>query len=159
MATKRSVIEALFKEGKKIGEITETTGFSYGYVGNIISDIRCPGTLARTRKNYEKSGRRREAKQNWKKLHPILRSKYRKNMFNAHQDATRPLAVNSRQEWTIRDIEYLEQYGSTKTVRQMALDLRRSFASVQTKAFKMGIDLRGDKMGANAARFVGIYKK
>ena len=56
------------------------------------------------------------------------------------------------------EIDFLEKNAATMTIRQLALALKRTYMGVQLKAHRMSIDLRGNKMGANAGKFREIYQ-
>ncbi|OGF61641.1 hypothetical protein A2662_00065 [Candidatus Giovannonibacteria bacterium RIFCSPHIGHO2_01_FULL_45_33] len=123
--TKREQIELLLKEGKKPREIHEINGFSLNYAYTVS-----------TRVNY-----------------PDIRAKHRKNMQNAHAEATVPHATRSHRQWNQNEKIFLLKNGKNMRIRDLAIALGRTYYAVQMYACKQGIDLRGDKMGANANRF------
>ena len=77
----------------------------------------------------------------------------KKAVIRCHQEVTKPLAKKDRQEWTLQDIEYLKIYGAVKCIRELALDLGRTYVAVQNAGHRFRIDMRGNKMGINAQRF------
>lgn len=165
--TKRTRIEEIYKEGKGPREIHEITGFSYGYISNVIAEIRHPGTYNEARNRWlarggkKAAGRpetRRANKKRWKIRHPEKRADHDRQLATTHQNATLPSAARRYREWTLAEFEYLKNNGKTKSSRQLALELGRTYFAVRDAAHKFGINLRGNKMGANANRFRGTYK-
>lgn len=173
--TKKKRIDDLFKQGNKAQEIREITGFSLRYIYNIISDINNPGILAKRERKYLGSLRgietkrkstkkwrksniesvrksRRKSNKNWKKNHKDTWAKLMKLNKIRHAVATRPHATNHRQEWTMREIEFLQTHGQSKTVRQIALDLGRTHNAINCAAYKHKIDMRGDKTTTPSSR-------
>lgn len=159
---RRAVIERLWKEGDDQKTIVEKTGYSYRYVSNILWDLRNPGALKNATDRYvAKHGQSKtspELNKQWKKANPEKVKRYKLENFSAHQNRTLDRAENHYNRWTTKDIEYLETHGASKTIEELALELKRTYSSIQGMAFKCGISLRGDKMGGGGARFRNAYK-
>jgi len=151
--SKRQQIEAFLKEGKSYREIATIIGSSRSCVANVAADLRT-GAITFASRRYGTSEKVKERKRKSPK-----RQLYRRKMLNLHQDQTRPLVSNNRQEWTTKDLEYLERYGKEQTIHELALKLGRSYLAIQMSAVKHGIDLRGNKVGVGSARFRGSYNK
>lgn len=162
--TKRARIEALAREGKTKEEICEITDFSRGYVSNVLCDIRHPGLLRAAQSRWaEKTGWRssraaREARRQWRKEHRKDAAEHRRRTRTGHQKATLPLAQKRGQDWTPDEIWFLKKHGATMTIRQLALALGRTYVGVQLKTRRIGLDLRGEKMGAGAQYFKNGYR-
>ncbi|MBI2670204.1 MAG: hypothetical protein HYX20_03615 [Candidatus Yanofskybacteria bacterium] len=154
--TKRQQIAALLKEGLNYKEIAERIRSSYQYVANIAMDLRHPSCLSASISKFRQKypERRRE----WLKKNPEIKSKERKKILDFHQNITRPLAKNHWQRWTIKEIEFLEQHGKSMSIHELAIELGRTYMAVQMAANRFDIDLRGNKVGAGAAMFVGSYR-
>lgn len=153
--TKREQIAALLKENKNYEEIAVLVGSTRGYVSNIAMDLKRPGCLYVSVCGWNKRNPGRLRK--YRKNNPEKISRLRKIILDFHQQRTKTTAHNHHKSWTTKDMEYLEQYGKEKTIHELALELGRSYMGVQMFAFRMGIDLRGDKVGAGATRFIGAY--
>ena len=166
---KRASIEDLFKQGKKAKEIKEITGFSIKYIYNILLDISNPGILAKHDRDYNRSPKgieynrrrqkspkgiecRRKCTKKWRKNNKDAWSKIMKSNRIRHAMATRPNATNHRQEWTVREIEYLQMHGQTKTMIQIALHLGRTYSAINNAAQKYKIDMRGEKTKTPSSR-------
>ena len=162
--TKKAQIETLFREGKALGEIKSLTGFSRGYISNVLCNIRRPGLLRVAQDRWvEKSGwrsspRARQARKMWRKNHRMEAAEHRRRMRRGHQKATLPTAQKHAQFWTPDEIYFLEKHGGTMTIRQTAIALGRTYVGVQLKARRMGFDLRGQKIGAGAGYFKASYR-
>ena len=155
--TKKQAIEDLARQGKGKIEIAALTGYSRPYIKNVIEEMRKPGVLRKRREKWlAKFGSITQYRQTTEGGRNIIKRGGRALRAN-HYNATRPSARNHGKQWTTREIEHLEQHGKEKSIRQLALDLGRTYRSVQSAANKFGIDLRGDKMGANGNKFKEIY--
>ncbi|MDO8560634.1 MAG: hypothetical protein Q7R91_00245 [bacterium] len=159
--TKKTRIEDLHRRGETIGEIHAITGFSRGYISNVLSDIRHPGSSAAASKRWINKNRSRVNKyrKSYKKDHPEEHRKMQRLMNTKHQEITLPSARQRGQEWTMREIEFLETRGKELTILQIALALGRTYNGVQMKAHGLKLDLHGDKMGTNANRFKSLYQQ
>lgn len=154
--SKSAVILDLFNQGNTRKAISEATGLSYGYVRNVIWDFRTGGIKAAARR-YRKTDKWRAVASKRNKTRRKYKTgsfyRYQKKLVRRHQEETKPLAKKFRQEWTLQDIGYLKEQGQIKCMRELALDLGRTYRAVQAAGHKFGVDLRGDKMGVNANRF------
>lgn len=148
--SKAQRIRDLFKQGKKTKEIHIITGFSLKYIWNIRDEMNNPGILQKRHKLWLKKNP--NYKNKLRKKNPENRSKHRKNNITKHMKATRPHAINYRQEWTTKDIKYLEQNGQSKTIRQLALDLGRTYGAILNAGHRYKIDLRGIKTKTPSSR-------
>ncbi len=167
--TKRQQIEALLKEKKSYKEIAIIINSSYQYVSNVVCDLKT-GSITASHKKWvdllkgEDSCRREEYRKNqceaqkkYKKNNPQKRKAHKIKNLDLHRKITRANAHNHCQGWTTKDIKYLEESGKEKTIHQLALDLGRTYSSIQQAGIRYRIDMRGDKIGAGASKFVGIY--
>ena len=152
--SKAQQIRDLYKQGKELKEIQTITGFSLKYIYNVHGDVKNPGILNKRCKLYLKKhpGQKRAKNLKFRKNNPEKWAKIKKRNFHRHVIATRPHATNHRQEWTIREIKYLEECGQTKTIRQLALDLGRTYSAVLNAGLKFQIDLRGNKTKTPSSR-------
>ena len=151
--TKRAKIEALYQSGMtSIRLIVQATDYNYGYVSNILANIRNPGILLGAYKRwlaknpYEKYASFQRSKK-WKKDHPEKAAISRAHNLERHFNATFPQAIKRYQWWENEDIKFLRNNCTTLTIRQMALVLGRTYSGVQHKGHVLGLDMRGDKMG------------
>ena len=138
--SKSQKIKILLQNGLTPKDIEIITGFSYKYICNVVYDLKNPGVLLAANKR-------------WRKSHRDKNSKHKRKLILVHQEITKPLAKNARQPWMVHEIEYLKTHGSTKTIKELALDLKRTYRAVQMAGHRFNIDLRGNKMGVNANRF------
>jgi len=141
--SKMAEIKRLLKEGqmgrKQIAERLNTT---YGYVRLVAWDLKNPGALNKAVKDYtEGTGHQKiaEYRKKWRTNNPKKRSARRKKDVMMRQEVTKPKAKNHRQGWTIRDIKYVEKNRSTKTIKELALELGRTFLAVQRACHKHSI--------------------
>lgn len=155
--TKRQQIVALLKGGLNYTEIAEQARSSYKYVANVARDLNRPGCLQASTSKYRKKNRRKLRRQ-WRKNNPEKRREQSYQLVDFHQQKTRISAHNKSQDWTARELVYLEEHGKDRSIHQLAIDLGRTFAGVKSAAQRYGIDLRGDKVGMGALRFIGAYK-
>lgn len=157
--SKRAEIEILLQQDQTPKEIAQLVGTSYEYVNNIVRDLRTPGKLAAAQKRYSKNHKRkrtataRACSRRWKKNNITKVALHKQKILTAHQNLTKPNAHNAGQEWTLRDIEYLRDHGLMKSIHELALDLRRTYAAVQSAGHRFKIDLRGNKCGAGGNRY------
>jgi len=89
----------------------------------------------------------------WKNDHPEEWREQKSRVKENNQEETEVNAVNTYKPWTLKDVRFLRRYGSRLTAKEIAIALGRTYFAVQGKARDEGIDLRGDKMGANSVRF------
>lgn len=161
--SKKAIIAKLFnEEGLGLKAIVEKTGYLYGYVSNVLGNLRHPGAAKKAQDRYllnlnmpEKADRYqhyRETKKRWKKDHPDLKSKHRRQNIANHQEKTKGKATNHRQGWTTREVEYLRDHGQKKTVEQLALDLARTYCAIMGAGYRYRIDLRGNKTKTGSSR-------
>ena len=167
--TKRQQIEALLKEKKSYKEIATIVNTSYWYVANVACDLKTGSITASHKKwvdllmnqdggkgeEYRKNNR--EKQRRYKKNNPQIRKAHKIKNLALHQKITVAKADNHHQRWATKDIEYLEEHGKELAIHQLALNLGRSYLAVQACAHVHEIDLRGDKVGAGAAKFVSTY--
>lgn len=164
--SKSQKIKVLLQNGLTPKDVEIITGFSYKYIHNISYDLKNPGVLLAVNKRWKKThpdkiqrwkksnrDKIRRAQKRWKKTHPEKKAKYKRTNILRHQNATKPFAKNARQPWMIHEIEYLKTHGGIKTIKEMALDLKRTHQAVQMAGHKYRIDLRGNKTGVNSNRF------
>ncbi len=148
--TKKAIVEELFAEGMTSPiEIRKKTGFSYGYVRNIVSDIKSPGSFKKSREKYFKTKKgqsvRKRAIDKWRGNNPdkvrAHRKKWRNNnpdkvmvqnnkRYRNRQEETIPTADNRYQEWTVEEIKFLEKNKEKNTIKEMALALNRTYGGV-----------------------------
>lgn len=144
--TKAERIRMLYAEGVTSQvELMSRAGASMTHVGRVLADIRRPGSMIKERET-------------WRQKHPKYRAKSRKKLSVkyrfADQAATVPSAKKRWTEWTPADRAYLEMYGLTKTILQIALDLNRTYHGVRGAGQRYNIDLgRKEKSGANGNSF------
>ncbi|MDP3954532.1 MAG: hypothetical protein Q8Q06_03905 [bacterium] len=143
MSSKRAEIERLLEEGKlSRKQIALTLKTTPKYVHLVAWDLRNPGILNKTVRDYQ---RRTHYQKRWRANNPEKRASQRKKDVLTRQNHTRPRAKNNYQRWTIKEIEYLEKNRNTKTIKQLALDLGRTFMAIQVACSKYSITLEKEK--------------
>jgi len=154
--TKRKQIETLSNQGLERKEIAKRVDTTLGYVNHILWGLKNPGKIEASQAKFRKEDGG-EYNKRWRKNNPESWKKIRARLVESCKKATVPVAKNHYQCWTTHEIEHLEKHGGEKSIRQLALDLGRTHIAVQSAGHRYSIDLRGNKMGANASRFRGIY--
>ena len=144
--TKKAVVLELYNQGiTSQKELVLKTGFKYNTVAKCLWKIRHPDVA----KAYNKVYNADWCKNNKEKVQQSI-----KKCYNQHQQATLAKARNHGQEWTTREIKYLEDHGQVKSIRQIAEDLGRTYKGVKRAGDRFGINMRGKKTGG---QFVGAY--
>ena len=88
---------------------------------------------------------RRYAKERYRRLEPTEREAYIKaerERQQKNQDETALLAEKVGALWTDEELDYLRQWGTTKTCKEIALDLKRTFYAVRLASMRYQIPLR-----------------
>lgn len=80
----------------------------------------------------------------WQKNHPEYCAQQRQAR-KKRNDRTMPGATNRRQEWTLRDLKYLEENAGKLSIDELAAKLGRTFAGVKHVASAGKISLRRQK--------------
>ncbi len=152
--TKAARIRELLTEGKRQIEIHRLTGYSHSYIGNVAEERQKPGIMRkRTAKWLSKNPRDRQPyNKAWKKAHPEATRRFKRENLARHRVATRYRANNHYRPWLDEDKRYLRKFGQTKTIRELAIDLGRTYAAVLCAGHIFDIDLRGDKSGVPSTR-------
>lgn len=157
--SKKSIIEALLKQGVKPIEIHKKTGYSYRYICNISLDLRNPGILYRSTRKWLESGGKEKLK-TWRKKRGKLacEREYQQRIRRTHWILTRQEAINHRQEWTIKDLDFLREHGGKITIHELAIALGRTYGAIQSAGSKFGISLKGEKI-EKSKPYVGMFTK
>lgn len=129
--------------GKEIAAIDGTVKTTAIYAA--LERERNPDLPRERSKKYYRSEKyiKRHPKGNraWKGKNPSKWRDQRNKSKRKRQQETMVLAINNRQPWTLTEIAYLEKYGRTKTIKELALKLGRSHAAIQDAAHIHGISL------------------
>ena len=89
--------------------------------------------------------KRRHAKERYRRLEPTEREAYRKaerERQQKNQAETALLAEKVGDLWTDEELDYLRQWGTTKTCKEIALDLKRTFHGVRNTGKRYQIPLK-----------------
>ncbi|MDO8557868.1 MAG: hypothetical protein Q7S09_01595 [bacterium] len=143
------VKELLEQQGLGRKEIVERTGFSYNTVGAYLYMLRNPEKAKAQMKAWNSSEKgmasRKISSSEWRKRNPAKEAKKKQVALEKNQKLTRSVARNHYQRWTIREIEYLQQHGPTKTRREHALYLGRTYKAIAHALRFGGITFRDTK--------------
>ena len=88
---------------------------------------------------------RRYAKERYRRLEPTEREAYTKaerERQQKNQAETALLAEKVGDLWTDEELDYLRQWGTTKTCKEIALDLKRTFHGVRNTGKRYQIPLK-----------------
>ena len=88
---------------------------------------------------------RRYAKERYRRLEPTEREAYIKaerERQQKNQDETALLAEKVGALWTDEELDYLRQWGTTKTCKEIALDLKRTLHGVRHTGKRYQIPLK-----------------
>jgi hypothetical protein len=77
----------------------------------------------------------------WRKRNPKKRYAQKQSERSRYNDGLLPTAVCRHKRWTKDEIAYLREYSKTKTARELAYDLNRTYLGVMMKAFFCDITL------------------
>jgi hypothetical protein len=141
--------KSLLRKGKSLEEVRVATGFSPGYIRNIKSDIKNPGTLKKSSDEYKarypervaetkRRWRRRNVKKinetnrRWRRKNKEARNRYRKDNYRR----TVINATHSGERWLTRHLSRITAV-DRPCDEVLSKELGRSVQAIQDMRYKL----------------------